>query len=252
MKTIVITTDFGDQLASAQLRAVMSSLRFTGSVIENHDIHSFSIIEGAYAIKLVAAYAPRNSIHLGVVDPGVGSARYGIVIQTKSGWLVGPDNGLLYPTAIEQGIKRVWKIHESKISTHVSNTFHGRDVFIKAAVYLAQGVHPKKFQAAPMLISDIIPLLFEDGEILHIDNYGDIKIHWPYRLIIGKKLVVKRNRGAVTVPIVRTFSDVAEGKPLALLSSSGTLELAINMRNAARYFNTKVGDRLTISYQPHQ
>lgn len=252
MKTIVITTDFGDQLASAQLQAVMATLGFTGKIIENHSVRSFSILEGAYAMKLVAAYAPKDAVHLGVVDPGVGSTRDGIIIQTTFGWLVGPDNGLLYPAAQEHGIKHVWKIHENKISNHVSNTFHGRDVFIKAAVFLAQDTHPNKFHATPILTSDIIPLEFAEGQILHIDDYGDIKIHWPHRLTVGKKLTVTWSRQTITVPIVRTFSDVAEGKPLALLSSSGTLELAVNLRNAANYFDAHVGDTFIIGYAPQQ
>ncbi|HJZ05323.1 MAG TPA: SAM-dependent chlorinase/fluorinase, partial [Patescibacteria group bacterium] len=180
---ITITTDFGDGFATSQLKVIVAGLGYTGHLVENHDVKPYSIVEGAYGIWQLAKYCPKGSVHVGVVDPGVGSDRAGIVIKTKNFWFVGPDNGLLYPAAVADGIERIWKIIDFE---NVSNTFHGRDVFIKQAVWLAQGKEPRGEE-----IEEIKRLSFEEGQVVHIDHYGNAKI-W------GKK--------TFGLPVVKTFS----------------------------------------------
>lgn len=245
-KLIVITTDFGDSFAASQLHAVVTSLGFTGRLIENHDVLPFSITEGAFQIQTISKFCPDGTVFLGVIDPGVGSDRAGIIIKTPSRWFVGPDNGLLYPAAAQESSIGVWKLQESGISEHVSNTFHGRDVFIKAAVYLAQGKQPEDFHSVCIKNQDIISLSFQPGQVLHIDHYGNIKIHWSHSLSLGKKLCVKTSGQTVEFPIVKTFSEVKPGGPLALWGSSETLELAVNLGNAAAAYSIKPGDMIHI------
>lgn len=245
-KLITITTDFGDSFAAAQLRAVITSLGFEGDLIENHDVSSFSIIEGAFQILTLSRFCPVGSIHVGVVDPGVGSDRAGIIIQSKNHWYIGPDNGLLYPAANRDNILNAWKLQESHVSDYVSNTFHGRDVFIKAAVYLAQGKHPEDFQSEKISISNLMKNAFQNGQVLHIDHYGNVKIQWDNKLTVGRKLFLKLNDVNLEVPIVNTFSDIAEGCPLALLGSSNTLELAINLGNIASRYSIQTEQVLDI------
>lgn len=246
-KTIIITTDFGDSFAAAQLQAVVSSLGFDGNLIENHSVSSFSILEGAFQISVISRFSPPGSVHVGVVDPGVGSQRAGIAIQSAHHWFVGPDNGLLYPAALSDEIISVWRLEESHISDYVSNTFHGRDVFIKAAVYLAQGRHPIDFGSKPLSISDVEALSFGNGQVLHIDHYGNTKVHWIGQIQLGGKLNLKRNNEVISLPIVKTFSEVPTGVPLALVGSSNTLELAINLGNFAKEHSLKVGNLLEIN-----
>lgn len=246
---IVITTDFGDSFAASQLKAVVSSLGFTGRLIENHDVTPFSITEGAFQIQTITKFAPAGTVFLGVIDPGVGSDRAGIIIQTASRWFVGPDNGLLYPAAAQEKILGVWKIQESGISEYVSNTFHGRDVFIKAAVYLAQGKQPEAFHSKRINPSDIITLSFQPGQVLHVDHYGNIKIHWNNGLSLGKTLTVKTAGQTVEFPVVKTFSEVEPGDPLALWGSSETLELAVNLGNAAAEYAIKPGEIVSIMHK---
>lgn len=222
-KPITITTDLGDGFATAQLEAVVVSLGFAGRLIENHNVEPFSILEGAYGIWQLAKFCPKGTVHLGVVDPGVGSERAGIIIKTKKAWFVGPDNGLLYPAAAADGIEEVWRIDEGQFG-QVANTFHGRDVFVKVAVELAQGRRPEGFGCKPN--GDIQTLEFVEGQVLHIDHYGNAKI-W------GKK--------TFGLPIVKTFSDVPEGKPLVLNGSSELLELAVNCGSAEERFGLKLG-----------
>jgi S-adenosyl-L-methionine hydrolase (adenosine-forming) len=245
-KLITITTDFGDSFSAAQLRAVTASLGFDGNLIENHGVSSYSIVEGAFQILTISRFCPDGSVHVGVVDPGVGSDRAGIIIQSNNHWYVGPDNGLLYPAANRDGVVSVWKLKESGVSDYVSNTFHGRDVFIKAAVYIAQGRSPEDFQSEKVAVSDLVKNSFQNGQVLHIDHYGNLKIKWDNKLSIGKKLSLKIKTKNLDTPIVKTFSDVEPGQPLALLGSSDTLEIAINLGNAANEYSTQTGEILDI------
>ncbi len=246
---ITITTDFGDQFAASQLRAVIANLGFDGQAIENHSVTPFAILEGAFEIKEVARFSPESSVHLGVIDPGVGSERWGIVIKTKRSWLVGPNNGLLYPAAKEEGIEKVWKINEDFFGKNISNTFHGRDVFIKAVVFLAQGKLPEEFGYS-VIDETLEQLNFQDGQVLHIDAYGNYKIYWPYKLEIGKYLSIQtKDDQIIKLPIVKTFDDVSPNTPLALFGSSNTLEIATNLSNAEKYFKFKLGDVLKIDLE---
>lgn len=244
-KTISITTDFGDALASSQLRAVLSSLDFKGNLIENHDISSFSIIEGAFATLLTAKFLPHGSVVVGVVDPGVGSDRAGVVLQTKNFWFVGPNNGLLYPAAELNCIKKVWKINENEIGDNIANTFHGRDVFIKIAAYLSQGKSPADFGCVEIANGQLTKLSFENGQVLHIDSYGNIKVNFDSLVQFGDRLEI----GNFKIPVVKTFTEVSPGSLLAYPGSSGTLEIAVNLGNAAEMLKVKTEDILKIKIE---
>ena len=245
---ITITTDFGDQFAAAQLRAVIASLNFDGQVIENHSVTPFNISEGAFELLTLAKFCPSGSVHVGVVDPGVGSQRKGIIIKTEKSWLVGPDNGLLYPLAKKETIQRVWQLQESKVSDYVSQTFHGRDVFIKAAAYLAHGKSPEEFSCLNIDSETLEKLDFKPGQVLHIDHYGNVKVYWPEKTQLDKTLEIKSHQKIPKLPIVNTFSDVPSGQPLALWGSSDTLEIAVNLGNAAKSLQINSGDCLDIDY----
>lgn len=247
-KLIAITTDFGDGFASIQLRAILSSLNFVGEVIENHGVSPFSVSEGAFQILVLSRFTPPNTIHVGVVDPGVGTERKGIIIKTKNFFFVGPNNGILWPAANNDHINSVWQLDESRLGGAISNTFHGRDVFIKVAAYLSLGKQPESFGAMKIPKSIVEKLDFKTGQILHIDSYGNIKIQWPKKISIGNNLLIETGKYKHTIPIVKTFSDVSVGKPLALHGSSDTLELAVNLGNAQKVFGVKVGNLINITY----
>lgn len=223
-KVITITTDFGDSFATSQLRAVLATLGFNGTVIENHDVKSYSIIEGAYGIWQTAKYCPKGTIHVGVIDLGVGSPRLGIIIKTNNFWFVAPDNGLLYPAAKKDGIKEIWKIDNSAFK-NCSSTFEGRDIFIKVAAFLASGKKPEDFGSTEIDSKDLAKLEFQNGQVVHIDKYGNIKI-W------GNK--------TFGLPLVKTFSDVKVGQPLILRGSSDVLEICLNQKSAEEHFGVKL------------
>lgn len=243
---ITLTTDFGDQFAVAQLHTVFVDLGFFGKIIENHEVFAYSIIEGAFQIGIISRYSPKGCVHVGVIDPGVGSKRKGIIIKSKRSWFVGPDNGLLYPASMREGILRVWSINEKFFGNNVTSTFHGRDVFVKAASYLALGNKPEDFGCSKIRSDSLISLEFKIGQVLHIDSFGNIKIYWPEKIVNGKKIKFSRGNKNYCYPIVETFSDVGSGKPLALLGSSGTLEIAINFGSANNELGLKVGEVINL------
>lgn len=245
-KLIAITTDFGDAFAVAQLHAVLASFNYKGKVIENHSVTPFCVIEGAFQIQSLSKFTPRGTIHLGVVDPGVGSRRLGIIIKNHSFWFIGPDNGLLYPAAKSAGIDKVWLIKEAEVSDNFSNTFHGRDVFIKTAIFIAQGKHPEDFGSKKISAETISKLIIKNGQILHVDYFGNIKVFWDKPIIPGEKLKIKIKNKKINFPIVKTFTDVEKGRPLAYKGSNDTLELAINLGNAAKKYGLKTGEILII------
>lgn len=242
---ITITTDFGDQFAVAQLHAVLAQDGFDGKIIDNHSVTPFSIIEGAFEISVLARFSPIGSIHIGVVDPGVGSDRNGIIIKTNKYWFVGPDNGLLFYVANLDGIETAWKLNESYFG-NVSNTFHGRDVFVRAAALLAKNLYPEEFGCKRVVETFLKRLKFTSGQVVHIDSYGNVKINWEKKMVLGGHLRVLVNRKEIKVPVVKTFSDVGPGEPLAINGSSDSLELAVNLGRADDFFHAKPGEILEI------
>jgi S-adenosylmethionine hydrolase len=159
---------------------------------------------------------------------------------------VGPNNGILSVAAKREGIEKTWKITESFFGEGVSHTFHGRDVFVKAGVLLSQGKAPEEFLCEEIPSSRLQVLTFQEGQVLHIDDYGNIKIHYSSPLTVGSNLLFKIHEKKYTIPTVITFTDVPLGAPLIYQGSSNTLELAVHQDSAANYFNLCVGDILTI------
>lgn len=201
-----------------------TGLGFAGQLIENHSVAPFSITEGAFQIQTLARYCPPKTIHVGVVDPGVGSKRKGIIIKTQKSWFVGPDNGLLWPACQQAGQLQIWQISE-KYFGKISPTFHGRDVFIKVAVWLAQDKSPLSFGCKP--VSRIHKLEFKEGQIVHIDSYGNAKI-WGHN-------------GHLKLPKVSTFSDLGKNESGLVWGSSDTWEIVVNQASAADKFGLKLG-----------
>lgn len=247
MKSLItLTTDLGDQLAAIQMKAVLLSDGFNGRLIENHSVTPFSIVEGAFEISVAAQFTPPGSIHVGVVDPGVGSERRGIVVKTRKCWFVGPDNGLLFYAAKLAGLEKAFRLNES-FWGNVSSTFHGRDVFIRSAVRLACGDDPSRFGGEVIPVELLVPLEFKPGQVLHIDRYGNIKVYWNQAIESRGALRIDFRGRRHIVPVVRTFSDVPPRRTLALRGSNGMLELAVNLGSGEEFFGVKVGDVLAVT-----
>jgi S-adenosylmethionine hydrolase len=259
-KIITLTTDFGlkDPYA-AEMKATILGICPNAAIVDiTHQIEKFNTRMGAYVLSSGAPYFPKGTVHLAVVDPGVGTRRRPILIQTQQGFFIGPDNGLLILAAENQGIRRVHEITNPRLMLpRVSSIFHGRDVFAPAAAHLANGVDPAEF--GPEICDAAKPeftkvTLRKDalvGEVLHVDDFGNIITN------IGEKEIASiRTKDVVNVELsnkkwklklCKAYGEAKPQEPLALIGSHNYLEIAINQGDAAAEFKTKPGDKIKIS-----
>lgn len=246
-EVVTLTTDFGDPFALAQLKLVIAALNEEVRIIDtSNDVAPFSIVEGAFVLSKIYKLAPVDSIHVGVVDPGVGSERAGLLIRSRNHWFVGPDNGLLYPAATEDGIVQVYRLEEDKINPGRSNTFHGRDIFARVAGLVTQGVKPEEF-AIPIVATEITPFFFAPYQVVQIDPYGNVKLSSEAKGFKGgDRILVETQRFAGEIPFCRTFADVTPGELLIYEGSHQTLEIAKRLGSAAKELQVKVADVLSV------
>jgi S-adenosylmethionine hydrolase len=259
-KIISLTTDFGlkDPYAAEMKAAILGICPNAAIVDITHEIERFNIRMGAYMLASAVPYFPKGTIHVAVVDPGVGTRRRPMLIQTQQGFLIGPDNGLLILAAEHQGITGIHEITNPRLMLpRVSSTFHGRDVFAPAAAHLANGVPPTEF--GPEIRDAITPKFTKVtprkgmlvGEVLHVDNFGNIITN------IGEKEIAHtRAKDVVNVELpnqklklklCKAYGEAKPQKPLALIGSHNYLEIALNQGNAAAEFKTRPGDKIKLS-----
>ncbi len=258
-RIITLTTDFGlKDTYVAEIKGVILGLHPDAILIDiTHEIDKFNVRMGAYMLASAVPFFPAGTIHLAVVDPGVGSRRRSIIIQTKKGFFVGPDNGLMMMAARNQGIKGIYEIVNSRLMPdRVSSTFHGRDIFAPAAAYLAKGVLPEEFGPE---IHNPIELGFAKvvrrkevliGEVLYVDNFGNIITNLSKGEVakngIKDEVKIELPSGVLNLKLCKAYSDAEHKKPLALIGSRGYLEIAMNQGRAADRFKTKVGDKIKL------
>jgi S-adenosylmethionine hydrolase len=258
METPVITllSDFGlkDPYVS-EMKAVMMRICPEAHIIDvSHDIEKCNIQMGAFVLACAAQYFPNGTIHVAVVDPGVGTKRRPILIETSQAFYLGPDNGLLLVAAQKEGVKRVFNITNSHyMRPRVSGTFHGRDIFAPVAAYLASGIDPQDL--GPEIQDYVIPRSSKPeltaneirGEVVHIDDFGNIitnisvKDFEKKRIKPGSKLHLTLKNRIITLKFCSAYNETPVGKPLALIGSHDFIEISINQGNASRRFGTKTG-----------
>lgn len=247
---ITLLTDFGDFYV-AQMKGEILRINPEARIIDiTHQISPENVRQGAFILKSISSHFPENTIHVAVVDPGVGTERKPIVVKAKETYFVGPDNGLLIPAARAVGDFMVYEI--SKIPTKpISRTFHGRDIFAPAAALLSMK-EPKDFGAEtePLDLNLYDFKIFGDrisAEVLHVDRFGNVITNIPYESVqdwmrYGDKTSIKGE----TVPFLRTYAEIGPNKPLIIVGSHGNLELSVNLGNASSFFDVCVGDKISI------
>lgn len=246
-KIITLTSDFGDTFAKSQLEVVIHAINpHAKFIVASNEITPFSIVEGAFILLKFYSFTPKGSIHMTVVDPGVGSERKGIIIKTQNHWFVGPDNGVLYPAAVQDGIEKVFIIDYEKLG-NFAITFHGRDVFAKVAAYLSIKKPLKEYTYQDKNFKPQT-FHFQENQIVHIDPYGNIKLSpEPSDFQPGEKLdITLPSKKKIQAVFCRTFSDVQPGEFLLYGGSHQTLELANNLNNAGKLLQLRVGDIIQI------
>ena len=262
MSIISLLSDFGHKDPYvAEMKAVILSINPEVHIVDvTHEVEKFNIRMGAYVLASATPSFPSNTVHMAVVDPGVGTQRRAIVVETRYSFYVGPDNGLLMLAAQNEHITNVYKIDNPKyMLPKVSKTFHGRDIFAPAAAYLAAGIKPSDFGAA---IDDYIVPDFAKphqrngellGEVLYVDDFGNIISNISAEdlknvdINEGNTLQVRLGDKIVSLIFCSAYGKVAVGSPLALVGSSGFLEVSINQGSGSKTYGAKVGDAFCIS-----
>lgn len=257
---ITLTTDFGSRDPYlAEMKAIILSVCADARIVDvSHEIEKHNVRMGAFTLACAAPYFPKRTIHVAVVDPGVGTERQPLMVQTSNGYYVGPDNGIL-ALAIRNdgGAEDIRKITNSRfMRPKVSNTFHGRDIFAPAAAYLANGTSLAKFGPKISKMRDHTSALVTKrpgalvGEVIYIDDFGNIVTNLQPEDIQNAKrkstIDLKIKNTVLNLKLCEKYAEVPPHKPLALFGSHNFLEISLNRDNAAKAYRTKQGDEITI------
>ena len=261
MKMITFLTDFGTQGSYvAQMKGVVSGISDARIVDISHEVSAQNVREGAFLLWTTAPFFPVGTIHVAVVDPGVGTERKGLVVTTKKQILVGPDNGILLPTAHLFGDFVVYEITNPRYMIHpLSRTFHGRDIFAPIAAYISRGV---PFGEIGMPTSHFVDLQFGVGEhrgdqlvgkILYSDRFGNLVTNIPQDILPGdfegkKSTLIAGDRRWDEVPCVASYGFVKPGELLVTVGSNHFLEISINQGNAAKTLGLVVDSEVSLVF----
>jgi S-adenosyl-L-methionine hydrolase (adenosine-forming) len=217
-------------------------------------VDKFSVRMGAFVLASVVPYFPKGTVHVAVVDPGIGTERQAIVIQTKLGFLVGPDNGVLMLTAQAQGIEHIYELSNPKFMLpQVSSTFHGRDIFAPAAAHLENCVKPQEF--GPEITHPVTPKFANIetkngallGEVLHVDSFGNVVTNInSAELKDAKTIKVALHHVTLELPFSKTYGELQPREPLTLVGSHGFLELSLNRGSFSEKYRVNPGDRFEL------
>lgn len=262
MRVITLLTDFGlrDSYVAEMKGVILKHCPEAIIVDISHDIEKYDVDEGAYNLARAVRYFPDGTIHVGVVDPGVGGPRKPLIIEARGALFVGPDNGLLAPAAERLGIRCIYEITKMDLlPPRVSDVFHGRDVFAPTAALLARGLKPSDLGSE---ISEYkrLPLYtvrLEDGRIhtkvIVVDGFGNLVTSVTYEdlekagIKLGSTLQVKIDDSTYRMPFVRNFSAVPVGDLLLLVAGGEYLEVSVNQGNASARLGVGKGVELTLS-----
>jgi hypothetical protein len=256
---ITLISDFGtrDYYVGAMKGACLQINPSANLVDVTHEIPAGNIRYAAYVLAHTWPRFPAGTVHLVVVDPGVGGRRRPIALAGPSGIFVGPDNGVFTTVLDEGGVDTIVEVTEQRFfSREISRTFHGRDVFGPVAARLSSGaITVEDLGAAiddPVRLDAIAPERIDDvliGCVIHCDHFGNLVSNVSEEVLEnfldGGTAVVEV--GGVTIEgLSDTYIRVAEGQPLALIGSSGLLEISINRGSAGELLGISIGERVVV------
>ena len=256
---VTLLTDFGTKdHYVASMKGVILSINPRCLLIDiSHQVSPHDIREGAFILANAYSYFPKGTIHLSVVDPGVGGARKPILLVTENYCFVGPDNGLFTMITRKENVKQIIALDEQKYHlSKVSTTFHGRDIFAPVAAHLSLGVN---LNALGHKIDSLFWLGFEGpfvkegkllGEILHVDTFGNLVSNIDegklFRFIKGRPFVIRAGRKTIR-GLKEGYWEGKKGELIALLGSGGFLEISVREGNAQKALKIKRGDAITVA-----
>jgi len=241
---IVLLTDFGNSEYVGVMKGVIHRLVKDTTIVDlTHSIAPQSVREGAWVLLNSYKFFPKHTIFTCVVDPGVGTARDAVIIETPDYVFIGPDNGLLYPTVMDS---ESFFIYSLEIGVSASRTFHGRDVFAVAAGKYESGVKLNELGSPKKELETSLFFILEDrtGEVVRIDRFGNIITNLPPEQARHQR-VTHRSK-TVQIPLVETYADGPTEGLFLVVGSYGTLEIAAQNKSAVELLPIAVGDRITI------
>jgi S-adenosylmethionine hydrolase len=260
---IALFTDFGYQDAYvAQLKGAILTINPRAKLLDlSHHITPFDLRQAAYLLEQSTRFLPADTIIVAVVDPGVGSERYPIGLQTEAHkYYIGPDNGLFTCVVESEKVVAAHLLRNTDFFLNhcSSTTFHGRDIFAPVAAHLSLGVELQAFGPA---LTDLVLLPFVAprqkgrtvcGEIIHIDHYGNVitsisKQHLEY-LQVGDEVVINIAGVSYRILFCSTYSDEKPGQLICLFNSNEAFELARPLHDAATFLGVKGGETLSVTY----
>lgn len=259
MRIITLTTDFGLKDGNVGvMKGVIYGINPAVQVVDiSHNISPQNILEASLVLRRSAPYFPADTIHIVVVDPGVGTARRPLAARIGPYYYVGPDNGVV-SMLLEEAERRAWEkvfVEANKPAfwlAEVSNVFHGRDIFAPLGAHLSQGV---PLEALGTIITDLIVLNLPQpkwtgnkliGELIHIDHFGNLSTNIRFEHLGRPKQLRVNIHGEIIDELVNTFGDRPIGSLIALYGSTGNLILSVVNGNAENRLGAKIGDEVTV------
>ncbi len=269
---ITLLTDFGTADGYVgSMKGVMLGIAPEARLVDlSHQIAPQNVRQAAYVLYTAYRFFPSHTVHLIVVDPGVGSARRPIALRTPRGAFVGPDNGVFSYVIAQEPVEAIVELSDPRYRlSQVSHTFHGRDVFAPAAAHLAAGVPIDELGPSvpdPITFSPPQMTITPDGikgEVLHVDHFGNVitsigKLLWRgEELSATSKEQVRFEANAALVEaggqeikgIRHAYAEVERGEVLALVGSGGYLEIAVREGSGADRFGLEPGDPVVLRWR---
>ena len=268
MALISLTTDFGtrDEYVGVMKAVILSIAPALNIVDISHQVGPQDRHQAAFLVKAAYPYFEAASIHVVVVDPGVGSQRRIVAMQFDGHFFMAPDNGICHLILDGRTPEVLVAIDRAEFHLpQVSQTFHGRDIFAPVAAQLALGksldvlgtpvdpaqLHPLQAPPAPQFGSG-----FLSGNLVQVDHFGNLTTNIDHRLL--REAQTQSAGGAVTIRLGNQtlsglstcYADAPAGAPLALVGSRGLLEIAVNQGNARHFFGASRGDPVRLEWKP--
>lgn len=241
-RVITFLTDFGSFYLSQMKGVILQRTKDVVFVEISTDIPPQDVRSGAFALMVATKYFPQGTIHIAVVDPGVGTERAAICVESGGHVFIGPDNGILMLAARAFGSPVAWMLD---VPEGASPTFHGRDVFAPAAAEIACGT-PLEDMGTPFEPRDLdlgSPRVVANGveaDVIHVDNFGNVILNMRELPVGDARLMGRRLKR------VRTYGEAGWNESLITLGSHGFAEIAVNGGSAAKLFGLSTGDKILL------
>jgi len=259
MPLITLTTDFGlTDAYVGTMKGVIAGICPRAQVVDiTHGISPGDVRAAAFSLASAAPFFPRGTLHVAVVDPGVGSIRAALAIRTHHATFIGPDNGILGPATHEQRLSDCRRIENRDFCLpEIGATFHGRDVFAPTAAHLARGRslnHVGPSHCNPVKLTRPDPVrdgACLRGEVVYLDRFGNAVTNLPATWLTaprGLERVTRINAGKKrSIPLGDCYASVPTGKPVGVFGSSGFLEISVNQGSAANQLNLAIGSKVAV------